>query len=244
MEQNKLPYELPGVPEKIEAKTFDYYQHKVGEYDAVIGMIEARYKDPEGKRCEAMEPGAELSHLTMYMLIKRFYGTPNKPVKEEILSDLLVIPKDESSETGKVQAGSLYFPFYLSIKKRDQWKNIRLFQDFIIGEDNNTRIIQVNPAQPSSKYVCIKNFPLYYGCPIKLSVEMSKNDKAYVGSVKQVNGAWTPSEEVTRITNEIKVLLDAEKEIRKAYYDNEEEPQIQSEKVQSNLDDILGEYGK
>ncbi len=242
---DNLPYDVQDIPEPIESQSFEFYRHPEGDYIGTIGELKSAYKDVEGKKCTRETPGAQLNHLTLHIYIQRYLGTAQEPKDENVLGANLIIPSDSSQPTGKVQTAKLYYSMYVSIKPKEQWKNVRMFGGFIIGKDDSTRVIQINPTNPGTKMVVFKNIARYYGAPVKFTLAKSDKGNIYIEQLVLLNAAWSKPEEIARVANEISELVKKEKEWREQIrnkIDDDIPPNFYTQTPEDNLDDILGEY--
>ncbi|MHB8362886.1 MAG: hypothetical protein ACYDBX_04685 [Patescibacteria group bacterium] len=161
-----------GIPEKMEARTVEYYKTPAGIYMAIIGRLQPKYKDINGKSCEEGTEGAVFSHCTIPWWLVEYLGTPSEPKHETILGMSLKLPDRKIAE--------LYYPLYVSWNPDDQWKNVNTFQNFELKDDKDSKVIIPNPAKPSMKIVNFKALPKYYGMPIRFAVTTSKAGNPYL----------------------------------------------------------------
>lgn len=233
--EKELGYSLPDGIEDVKAEQTEYYRHPAGIYKGVFGKLEPRYKNLDGKRCEPEEPGAYLSHFIAKILLLSYHK--DKEVKK-ILSyhksgthmekkpDMFIAPLG-------VKPVELYFPLTISYSPKEQWRNIKLFEKFIV---NNVKIVEVGNKQ-TEKVIKFKNFPFFYGYGVDLVIAESKKGSTYAESLT-LNGEIYNKLAVSEMENKIDEMIKEEINRNK----NAENPILPPSADDIINDDFLGDY--
>ena len=208
-----LGYELPSniVDAVAGEASFQFYKHKAGFYKGFVGKLVPRYKDMEGKKCESTIPGATLSHFNLTLWLVKYLGTADRPEEVQILNPDLTIPEGDLRK--------FYVSHVISILPKDQWRNHRTFDTFMIPNHENSKIVQPNPADPSTKVTLFKNFPFYYGLPVNLTIEEStkRADSTFVTSVTITDySKRVPKDLMQSLEQQYETRLQIEMEERKS----------------------------
>lgn len=230
-------YEIPAELGEVKDDSFKYYRHADGVYTGYIGRLNLRYKDSEDKKCEPDFPGAKLTGTTLVLWIVGYLGTPDKPVTEKVLGKDLIVPQD-----GVMESSATYFPLTVPIQPKEQWKNIRMFEDFTIPNHDSLRIIKVNPDKPTEKFTNFKSFPHYFGAPVSFVVGTHKTkagDKEYtiVDSIKLMQTEWSAPDKLNAAQAGFEELRAKEIAKRKTAEDSGYQPPAPP---QTDLDALLG----
>lgn len=152
-------YEIPEEVGEVKAESsFEYYRHPIGTYMFIFGRLIPKYKDISGKKCEADDATAHMSHFIAQLWVTRFL----KPGSQQA-EDILKIEEKEIVIPNEKQAAELYYPLFISIEPSDQWRVHKMFESFNIPGYDQYKIVRQNPDKPTEKTTKFKNFPFYYG---------------------------------------------------------------------------------
>ena len=210
---NELGYDMPEGVDAVKSESFDYYRHPAGIYQVVFGRLNAKYKDLNNKKCEPETPGAYISHFTASLWIIKYLGTTNEPTNKPMIH----IGEDSVTLPEVMQAAELYFPLLVAYTPKDQWKNHKLFQSFVLPGHENLRIIQQNPAKPTEKATNFKAFPAYYGMQCKLILKLGdKTQQPYADTVELLAAPRFTVESMHKLETQVQALIDREIADRKS----------------------------
>jgi len=244
-----LGYTLPDTaPSSANIEERAFYQHAAGNYVGFIGRLNAKYKDANGKRCNADTPGATFSHYMLPIWLTQFLGTPDAPTKEDILKlvdDNILIPNRATRE--------LYFNIYIPNDPKRLWTLKIMFGKWQFPEHPQYNIIVPNPSNPAANMVNFKGFPAYYGLPVNFNITFkadSEKKTRYIDSHIIVIDytARLKKEILEKFENDINLKVKAEMDARNNNNSNEYAPPPPPEPnfdsmadVEDGLDEFLGD---
>lgn len=166
--------ESSDIPEVVAETAKGYYEHKPGVYLGLIGKLKPVYKDFEGKKCEAKTPGAMLKYFMLQIIIKR-----NETTQQDYVINGQIADGEDY--------GKFMFQQYLSVDPKDQWKYKKLLAN-LVSDDNNIKIVVGDDKQYTISY---KNFPLFYGMSVNLTLEAGKKGGVFAQSIVPVKATIT-----------------------------------------------------
>lgn len=210
-----MDYEMPeGVGDVKSEGGFEYYQHPLGIYMALVGRLKIGYKNLNNEKCEPDEPGAYISYFNLPLWITRFLGTTTTPENKSLLE-----PKDDKIIIPTVQqAAELYFNVYLSYAPKDQWSIHQKFSSFHLSGHENMSIVRQNPAKPTEKVTNFRAFPAYYGMQVKFVLDnaKSKTGKTYLGSVELLTAPRISGTAMNQLEQDVQMMIEKEIAARKS----------------------------
>lgn len=225
-------YLLPEGVGEVKASSAEYYKHSAGTYKAYFGKLRPKYKDLNGKKCNQDDVGAALTHFVVRLWLIEKIGDNNfNYLKLDSNKKFIFNVEDDVSK--------LYFPLVISYMAKEQWKNIRLFDASYITDVENSKIVKLNPANPTEKIVNFNAFPLYYGMPCLIVIENGKQTGApYVAKL-------TLSNDINRklkadIMNDLENFVENKIIENRNANNNNETYTPPSVDIKTALDDILG----
>jgi hypothetical protein len=194
-------YELPeGTPKEVSHEG-GFFKHEAGIYKGFIGKLMGKYVNIEGSKIDSWIPGSRLSHFTLPIWLREYYHPKGNTVK--ILSDSLEIITQNPFET--------YFGIYVSAKPEDQWKYNGLFENLILPENKNFKIIGLNPKNPVQKITNFGMFPQFYGVPVKITLSLSDKGNVYASSITIIEEPRFDPAKIHELEASLKTIIELRK---------------------------------
>lgn len=199
------------VPDQVEAEAPLYYKVPAGIYVVAFGRLTPKYQDINKKPCEPGTPGSIFTHATVPLWLIESHGTPELPKNETILGSKLVIPD------GK-KVNELYYNLFISWDKKDQWRNIKLFDSFEIKGNPNAKMVINNP-NGQGKVVRLKSLSYYYGRLAQINLMWSEKEFVFIdtknSTVKLLDHSIRP-EDMMEFEAKINAKVEKERAERQA----------------------------
>ena len=200
------------VPDQVEADAPLYYKVPAGIYVVAFGRLTPKYQDINKKACEPGTPGSIFTHATVPLWLIESHGTAEKPLNETILGSKLVIPEGKKTM-------ELYYNLFLSWDKKDQWRNIKMFDDFQIKGNPNAKMVINNP-NGQGKVVRLKSLSYYYGRLAQISLMWSEKEFVFIdtknSSIKLLDHSISP-EAMVEFESKINAKVERERAERQAH---------------------------
>lgn len=157
---NEVGVEDLGLNQKgIENTGTAFYEHLVGNYQAIVGKLNVKIVDREGKECEKGSPGAKIKSVTLKLMV-------TKDPEMQLVDKDMKFPDN-------VPYGRLIFTQYVTIDPNKQWQNIGLFSDFTSNGLPEASVVQ---GEKNSEQIFPHNLQYFFGCPCEFTVTAgSKN---------------------------------------------------------------------
>ena len=184
-------YDIPeNAPKEVKSDSPEYYKHPKGSYTAIIGSMQFKFENMNGKKCEPNDLGATAVRTILKLLIKSY--TNEEGVQEQLLGNDLHVPDDRT-------APELYFPLMLSLKRTDQWRIEKMLGEFVIPEIANSEIVK-------DKLVRYGKIQLYFGLTVKFVIQHGeKKGSPYIESIALLN---EPREDIEHVKEVEKMISD------------------------------------
>lgn len=154
LNQFGLQEEAIPVSEPLKNTGGSYYEHKAGNYTALIGRLEASYKDREGKKCAADVAGATVSHFNLKLFI---VSDPDG----QLIQKGYTYPEN-------LEIGRMTYNVFVTLDAGKQWQNVGLFKNLCFDGFPASAIIQ---GEKGDESIFLKNFQLFLGAPIGFTIE-------------------------------------------------------------------------
>lgn len=199
------------VPDQVEADAPLYYKVPAGIYVVAFGRLTPKYQDINKKPCEPGTPGSVFTHATVPLWLIESHGTAEAPLNETILGSKLVIPEGRKTM-------ELYYNLFLSWDKKDQWRNIKMFDDFQIKGNPNAKMVINNP-NGQGKVVRLKSLSYYYGRLAQINLVWSEKEFVFIdtknSSIKLLDHSIIP-EAMTEFESKINAKVEKERAERQS----------------------------
>lgn len=210
-----------------------FFEHVEGEYQALVGKLEIKYKDVEGKACAKDKAGATKSHAIQQLII---FKDPNgEPIN---VKDWTLDPNSPY--------GRFIYNQYVPLEADRQWQNKNMYQTFVIEGHPELDVIT---SEGGNFKVNLANTVFYLGMPIKFIIGKSKNSKSAFLQEPNILIHNVSKEILLKRKQVIDMLygkLDAIKEAEKAKRDAEKAngaDNLPPAEQPASADDLLGGWG-
>lgn len=141
----------------IEGST-QYFQHEPGTLSALVGKLEVKYKDMEGKACDKTKPGATRSHAIQHFIVY-------KDGKGECINT------NNWELDANSPYGRLVYSQYIPLEPDRQWQNKNVYNTFKIEGMPNLDIVQ---GGKNDFKIFLNNTPYFIGMPVQIILEQGK----------------------------------------------------------------------
>ncbi len=159
---NEVGIEDLGLNQKgIENTGTAFYEHLVGDYQAIVGKLNVKIVDKEGKECEKGTPGQKIKSVTLKLMV-------TKDPEMQLVDREMNFPD-------KVPYGRLIFTQYVTIDPNKQWQNIGLFSDFTSNGLPEASVVQ---GEKNSEQIFPHNLQYFFGCPCEFTVTTGTKNPA------------------------------------------------------------------
>lgn len=195
-----------------------YYEHLLGDYQALIGKVIVTLKDKEDKKCEKGTPGAVIGTIRVQLLVI-------KDPEARLVDDSLNFAED-------IPYGRLIFNQFIPHDPNMQWVNVRSFADFTINGMEEAAVIQ---GKKNEEQVFVNNLQLFYGtfCTFTIEAGTKKPGSRFItsGSLKLSDHSTLNEELMTKrkaladkLTNKLELHLETQKKKKDAISKESAEP--------------------
>lgn len=167
-----IPANITG---QMEGQAREYYKHPLGTYLGFVGKTLFKFRNREGKSCEATELGAIHHNTSVQFWNYKFLGSPANPVGEVIITPELVLPERPIAEC--------YFPLTIMNDPKQLWAHLKRFAAWKIPGHPNYDIVAPSPNNPANKILNIRAFAAYQGLPVKYTLVQGAGKDGKEGSI-------------------------------------------------------------